>query len=183
MTSSNEPTTATPEEQLSRARARALDDARAQDVAITDRELVVALVDGRTLSAPLEWFPRLMHASAEERAAWEFQGDGEAIWWEPLDDGVEVAHLLLGWKSGESAPSLQRWLDERRQTHRGQRRTHAWHAVHSSVHHNNLQCNTGNKIEDSNRREGTGGRPLCQECARLARSPGLSNDARKRASA
>ena len=43
-----------------------------------------------------------------------------------------------------------------------------WHSIKQSVHHNNTSCNTGNNIETENRREGTGSKPLCNECARLA---------------
>jgi hypothetical protein len=43
----------------------------------------------------------------------------------------------------------------------------AWHSIKQSVHHNNTDCNTGNNIESENRRSGTGGKPLCQECSRL----------------
>jgi hypothetical protein len=46
-------------------------------------------------------------------------------------------------------------------------KTSAWHSILQSVHHNNTNCNTGNNIERENLREGTGGKPLCQECARL----------------
>ena len=46
-------------------------------------------------------------------------------------------------------------------------KTNPWHSVRQSVHHNNTSCNTGNNIERENRREGTGGKPLCHECAGL----------------
>ncbi len=102
-----------PEAQLRRVRSESLDMARAVDVSLDSRALTVTLDDGRVLSVPLEWFPRLVHATPAERKRWEFHGGGEAIWWEDLDDGVEIAHLLVGWRSGEGAASLQRWLDER----------------------------------------------------------------------
>jgi Protein of unknown function (DUF2442) len=102
-----------PEEHLRRVRSKALDQACAVDVKVTAEALTVTLSDGRVLSVPLDWFPRLTHATPAERRRWEFHGDGEAIWWEDLDDGVEVAHLLVGWKSGEGPASLKRWLDER----------------------------------------------------------------------
>ncbi len=46
--------------------------------------------------------------------------------------------------------------------------TSPWHSIKQFVHHNNTDCNTGNNIERENRRSGTGGKPLCSECARLA---------------
>lgn len=46
-------------------------------------------------------------------------------------------------------------------------RTSPWHSVAADVHHDNTECNTGNNIESENRREGTGGKPLCEECSRL----------------
>ena len=47
-------------------------------------------------------------------------------------------------------------------------KTNPWRSIKQTVHHNNTSCNTGNNIEAENRREGTGGKPLCQECARLS---------------
>jgi hypothetical protein len=46
-------------------------------------------------------------------------------------------------------------------------RTNPWHSIKQHVHHNNTSCTTGNNIERENRRSGTGGKPLCQECGRL----------------
>ncbi len=100
-------------EQLAERRSEALEAAAAIDVTVDDRALAVTFVDGRVLSVPLEWFPRQVHASPAERANAEIEPGGNSIWWPDLDDGIEVAHLLVGWKSGEGAASLQRWLDER----------------------------------------------------------------------
>ena len=69
---------------------------RGQDVRITDDELIVALKDGRTISVPLAWYPRLLHATAEQRARWEFLGDGEGIHWPDLDEDLSIAGLLRG---------------------------------------------------------------------------------------
>jgi hypothetical protein len=54
-------------------------DERIQEVSATDDELVVAFVDGRTLSVPLVWYPRLFHASTEQRSNWGLIGDGEGV--------------------------------------------------------------------------------------------------------
>ena len=69
---------------------------RGQDVRVTDDELIVALKDGRTISVPLAWYPRLLHATAEQRARWEFLGDGEGIHWPDIDEDLSIAGLLRG---------------------------------------------------------------------------------------
>lgn len=66
----------------------------ATDVSFTEDSLCVVLADGREVSAPLLWFPRLLHATAEERARWELIGDGIGIHWPLVDEDVEVASLL-----------------------------------------------------------------------------------------
>jgi len=69
---------------------------RAVEIAVTDDELVVHLADGRTVSVPLAWFPRLLHASAEERLNVRIIGDGEYINWPDLDEDLSVSGLLCG---------------------------------------------------------------------------------------
>ncbi len=69
---------------------------RAHHVAIAVDELVVRLVDGRTVSVPLEWFPVLLDASAEQRNAFRLIGEGEYIHWPELDEDLSVAGLLRG---------------------------------------------------------------------------------------
>lgn len=69
---------------------------RAVSVECTDDELVVVLSDGRTLSAPLVWFPRLVDASPDQRAGWRLIGGGEGIRWEALDEDLSVRGLLTG---------------------------------------------------------------------------------------
>ncbi len=86
----------------------------ASDVLVTEDTLNVDLNDGRSLSVPLPWFPRLYHASPEERGNWRFIGDGQGIHWKDLDEDVSIAGLLLGKGSGESQVSLKRWLDSRK---------------------------------------------------------------------
>ena len=71
-------------------------DARARDVEVTDTELIVRLVDGRTLAVPLSWFPRLLHAAPEERQNWELLGEGEGIHWPAVDEDLSVSALLSG---------------------------------------------------------------------------------------
>jgi hypothetical protein len=69
---------------------------RAVEIGVTDDELIVHLADGRTVSVPLAWFPRLLHASAADRAELRLIGDGEYINWPALDEDLSVAGLLRG---------------------------------------------------------------------------------------
>jgi hypothetical protein len=85
----------------------------AHSVRVTDDELIVELVDGRTISAPIAWFPRLSHGTPEERGNWVFIGGGMGIHWEDLDEDISVRGLLLGRKSAETQASLQKWLSAR----------------------------------------------------------------------
>lgn len=68
-------------------------------VRVTDDELLVELADGRKISAPLVWFPRLLAGSPAERADWELLGEGEGIHWPVLDEDLSVAGLLAGHRS------------------------------------------------------------------------------------
>ncbi|HZS02216.1 MAG TPA: DUF2442 domain-containing protein [Chloroflexota bacterium] len=85
----------------------------AERVAVTDDTLSVDLSDGRTLSVPLVWFPRLVHATPAERANWRLIGRGQGIHWENLDEDLSVEGLLAGRPSQESQTSFQRWLRRR----------------------------------------------------------------------
>jgi hypothetical protein len=87
--------------------------ANAQNVAITEDTLTVELRDGRTISVPLAWYPRLLHGTPEERSNWRFIGEGEGIHWPDLDEDISTENLLFGRPSGESQYSFKRWLEER----------------------------------------------------------------------
>jgi hypothetical protein len=76
--------------------------------------LVVDLVDGRTITVPLAWYPRLTHGSPAERAHWRLIGEGEGIHWPDLDEDIGIDGLLAGRRSGETQASLRRWLEGRR---------------------------------------------------------------------
>jgi hypothetical protein len=69
---------------------------RAQDVSLSEDELTVALADGRRISVPLAWYPRLLHASPAQRANWELLGDGEGIHWPDVDEDLSVSGILRG---------------------------------------------------------------------------------------
>ena len=69
---------------------------QAYNVKCTDIAIFVDLLDGRTISAPLVWFPRLLQANKEQLENWELLGDGEGIHWPELDEDLSVAGLLAG---------------------------------------------------------------------------------------
>lgn len=96
----------------------------AESVTITDDSLSVELCDGRAVSVPLAWFPRLLHATKEERKNWRMVGRGQGIHWEDIDEDISVENLLSGRPSGESQASFKRWLTSRsaRPTKRSSRR-------------------------------------------------------------
>ncbi len=85
----------------------------ANQVSVSDEKLIVDLADGRSLSIPLAWYPRLMHASPKERQNWQILGDGYAIEWVDIDEHIGVEGLLAGRRSGESQRSFDRWLATR----------------------------------------------------------------------
>src|SRR5437868_15476086 len=86
----------------------------AEQVTVTDDLLTVELSDGRTISVPLTWFPRLLHATPDERAKWRRIGRGEGMHWQALDEDVSVEGLIAGRPSTESQASFIRWLEQRR---------------------------------------------------------------------
>jgi hypothetical protein len=88
-------------------------EAKALDVQLTDDCLSVDLSDGRTISVPLAWYPRLMHGTDAERNNWRFIGDKEGIHWPDLDEDISVQNLLFGKPSGESQRSFKHWLEQR----------------------------------------------------------------------
>jgi hypothetical protein len=89
-------------------------------VRVSKDTLSVDLADGRTISVPLLWFPRLRHGTPAERDRFELGRNG--IHWPELDEDIPVAGLLNGEKSGESLASIERWLNERRESSRKSRK-------------------------------------------------------------
>ncbi|MCB0097165.1 MAG: DUF2442 domain-containing protein [Caldilineaceae bacterium] len=88
-------------------------DLAIQDVSVTDEDLSVDLTDGRSLTVPLVWFPRLMHGTVDERNQWRLIGRGAGIHWPELDEDISLEGLILGRPSNESQKSLSRWLESR----------------------------------------------------------------------
>src|SRR3990172_3421506 len=85
----------------------------ARSIRVTSDTLHVDLSDGRTISVPVAWYPRLAHASAEERKEWRLIAQGRGIHWESIDEDISVEGLLAGRTSGESQSSFKQWLSSR----------------------------------------------------------------------
>jgi len=90
-----------------------LEVSEAVNITVTDDGLTVEIADCRTLFVPLDWYPRLVHATQEERDNWELYAEVEHIHWEDLDENISVEGLLAGRRSGESKASFKRWLAAR----------------------------------------------------------------------
>lgn len=97
-------------------------DAVATQVEVSEDNLSVELADGRTISVPLAWYPRLAHATADERRSWRLLGGGRGIHWPALDEDISVANLLAGQPSTESQSSLKKWLAGRSRPSRSRRK-------------------------------------------------------------
>ena len=85
----------------------------AKAVKVSGDALVVELRDGRHVSVPLTWYPRLAEATPRERRNWELIGPGIGIHWPDIDEDISVEALLAGLASNESATSLRRWRASR----------------------------------------------------------------------
>ena len=99
-----------------------LQAAKAIDANVTEDNLIVELDDGRAISIPLMWYPRLWHGTMAERQNWRMIGKGRGIHWPDLDEDISIEGLILGRRSGESQRSLSRWLEQRSQlskSHKG----------------------------------------------------------------
>ena len=86
---------------------------RAVKVTVTEDTLSVDMEDGRTISVPIGWYPRLAHGTPQERANVQISGAGFGFHWPDLDEDIGVEGLLLGKRSSESPKSLERWLQKR----------------------------------------------------------------------
>jgi hypothetical protein len=98
---------------MSTSASRITPNPLAESVEVTEDSIVVGLVDGRVVSAPIAWYPRLLHGTVNERKNYRFIGRGEGIHWPDLDEDISVEALLLGLPSSESQPSLKAWLASR----------------------------------------------------------------------
>ena len=93
-----------------------LKNSQAIAVSVTDESLAIGLADGRTITVPLEWFPRLLHGNFTERKNWKLIGNGAGVHWEDLDEDISVEGLLAGHHSEESQESFKKWLKKRSKT-------------------------------------------------------------------
>ena len=82
-------------------------------VEMTDENMSIQLADGRIITVPLEWYPRLAHATQAERENYELLGHGSAIGWPDLDEHLSIESILAGRSSGESQRSFKQWLASR----------------------------------------------------------------------
>jgi hypothetical protein len=89
--------------------------ARVSNVSVTDDTLSVDLEDGRTVSVPIGWYPRLAHGTNTERSNFEISGAGYGVHWPDLNEDIGVEGLLLGKRSSESPNSFERWLKRRKE--------------------------------------------------------------------
>lgn len=87
---------------------------RVVKVTVTDDTLSVDMEDGRTVSVPIGWYPRLAHGTPAERANVQISGAGFGFRWPDLDEDLGVEGLLLGKHSSESPESFERWLQKRK---------------------------------------------------------------------
>ena len=85
----------------------------ALNVLLTDDTLSVDLNDGRSISVPIAWFPRLLYSTEQERNNWRLIGRGQGIHWEDIDEDISIEGLLAGRPSGESQESFKKWLTKR----------------------------------------------------------------------
>ncbi len=83
-------------------------------VTVSEDSLTIELTDGRSISAPIVWYPGLLHGTAAERSHYELTGDGAGVHWPDLDEDISAENLIRGCPSGESQQSFARWLETRR---------------------------------------------------------------------
>jgi Protein of unknown function (DUF2442) len=96
--------------------------ALATRVEVNEDTRSVELADGRTIAAPVAWYPRLAHATLEERKSWRLIGGGTGIHWPALAEDIGVANLLAGQPSTESQSSFKKWLAGRARPSRSRKR-------------------------------------------------------------
>lgn len=87
--------------------------AKALSIEVTEATLTVNLTDGRSVSVPTAWYPRLLHGTTKELRNWRLVAGGEGIRWPDLDEDISVDNLLDGKRSGESQRSLKGWMASR----------------------------------------------------------------------
>jgi len=92
--------------------------ARIVEAEVNEAEVTVHLEDGRSVTTPLEWYPRLAFATSEERQTYEITGRGRGLHWPMLDEDLSVEGMLSGTPSAEGAQSLKGWKEALRERRR-----------------------------------------------------------------
>lgn len=87
--------------------------ASAINIVLDDATVSFELADGRVVSAPIAWYPRLLHGTVAERNEWRLIAGGRGVHWSALEEDISVENLLNGQPSGESQSSLNKWLEQR----------------------------------------------------------------------
>lgn len=87
-------------------------------VVVDESSLGISLQDGRKVSAPLEWYPRLKHATPAERNDWRLILGGRAVDWHSLGLAIAAKAILEGTRASESPAALKKWLDSRKHSKR-----------------------------------------------------------------
>ena len=90
-----------------------IQESKAQTVVVTEEAISVDLIDGRTITVPIAWYPRLQNGNTKERKRWRLIGGGTGIHWAGLDEDISIDNIILGKASGESQASFKRWLETR----------------------------------------------------------------------
>ncbi len=110
-----------------------VEETRAVEASVNEDELTVRLEDGRTVVTPLEWYPRLVFGTEEERQNFRIVGRGYGIHWPELDEDLSVRGMILGRTSGEGAHGLKRWKQEMRRRRR-EGLTGPWTSANSATY-------------------------------------------------
>jgi len=87
------------------------------DVRFDASSVTFVLGDGRSVSAPLDWYPRLLGATPSERETWALIGAGHGVHWPEIDEDISVENLLLGQRSMEGKASFQAWREAHARQH------------------------------------------------------------------
>ena len=82
-------------------------------VVVAEQSLTVSLADGREITLPLDWYPRVAYGTPSERNDWRLVGDGSAVYWPSLDENLTVDGFLAGHRSKETSRSLKKWAAAR----------------------------------------------------------------------
>ena len=89
----------------------------AVNVSVTDKFLTVELLDGRKISVPTAWYPRLAHGTPAERRQWKIAYSGEGLHWEALDEDIGVKGLIAGLPSSENPAMIKKWMEARKKVY------------------------------------------------------------------